>query len=247
MDHSSIPTISDRLAGNPYPGRGIIMGLSEDGRSAVAAYFIMGRSENSRNRVFELTNGRLKTVPFDPDKVEDSSLIIYTAVHSLVRQIIVANGDHSDSIASGLLRGFRFAQSLAGRKFEPDAPHYTPRIAAIGRRGDKSGITYKMAILKAADPEGTECLREYYSYSAEPGVGHLIHTYETDGDPLPSFQGEPRPVYIPNDADTFAEEIWQALDHDNRVALYVRYKDLDSFDVTERVINRHQPDEERVS
>ncbi len=246
MNQSELPTVSDRLAGNPYPGRGIIMGLSGDGRSAVAAYFIMGRSDNSRNRVFQLGKGRLKTVPFDPDKVEDSSLIMYTAVHSLVRQVIVANGNHSDSIASGLLRGFSFSQSLAGRKFEPDAPHYTPRISAIGRCGD-SGPTYQMSIIRAADPQGSACERKCYAYRAEPGLGHLIHTYERDGDPLPSFQGEPRPVYIPNDADAFAEELWQALNADNRVALYVRYKDLISFDVTERVINRHLPEKESAS
>ena len=226
---SSLPTL---LSGNRYPGRGIVLGCAPDGR-AVAAYFIMGRSQNSRNRVFVQRDGALFTEPFDPAKVVDPSLIIYAAVRSVDNKLIVTNGDQTDTIAEGLKAGKTFFEALESREFEPDAPNFTPRISGM-ITFDGDGFTYDMSILKSADSQGTACARYGFRYPSLPGVGHFLHTYATDGDPIPTFLGEPERVAIADDVDQFTEELWNSLDADNKISLYVRFGD------EERIVNKYR-------
>ena len=233
-------TMGERIAGNPYVGRGVVMGKSQNGKYAVSAYFIMGRSENSRNRVFALEeDGTLFTRPFDPSKVQDPSLIIYAAARTFENCRIVTNGDQTDTVYNGLKQGRSFAGALTSRAFEPDAPNFTPRISGMITFGEND-FSYEMSILKSADAEGTACNRYHFAYSALNGVGHFIHTYVTDGTPIPTFQGEPERVAIPDDIDALTNDIWENLDADNKISLFVEYTDLTDGSVTRRVINRYQ-------
>ena len=240
MDIYKIKDFSELVEGNRYPGRGIIVGESADGRKAVAAYFIMGRSANSRNRVFTEKNGEVFTEPYDASKVEDPSLIIYAAIRSWENHLIVTNGNQTDTIYDGLMNGMCFNKALKQRCFEPDAPNFTPRISAQLDFDDASNFTYKMSILKSADAEGSACNRYGYNYEPVAGLGHFIHTYECDGNPLPTFQGEPRRVAIPDSIDEFTDKIWNSLDEDNKISLYVRYIDLVSGEVENRMINKNK-------
>ena len=234
-------TIAERITGNPYVGRGIVIGKSEDGTKACTAYFIMGRSANSRNRVFSKEDGVLYTNPFDASKVEDPSLIIYAALREYDNHLIVTNGDQTDTVYEGLKAGRSFTDSLATRCFEPDAPNYTPRISGM-LTFDEGDFSYKMSILKSADASGTACNRYTFFYEPLAGTGHFIHTYVTDGNPLPTFTGEPERVTIPDDIDDFAAGLWEALDTDNRISLYVRYTDLADGQIQERIYNKHEGD-----
>ena len=240
MNIYETPTITERIKGNPYVGRGIILGMSDNARFGVAAYFIMGRSANSRNRVFAVQDGALYTRPYDETKVEDPSLIIYAAVRECEDRLVVTNGDQTDTVCDGLIQGKSFAESLVSRQFEPDEPNYTPRISGVMEPGDK--LRYEMSILKSADAAGSACNRFHFAYTALPGTGHFIHTYVTDGDPLPTFTGEPERVHIPDDIDAFGDEIWRALDENNKISLYLRYTDLESGSYSERVYNKHEGD-----
>lgn len=230
--------MSDRITGNPYVGRGIVIGKSADGKKAATAYFIMGRSVNSRNRVFTVKNGEVFTEPFDVSKVEDPSLIIYAALRTLDNKLIVTNGDQTDTVYDGAVSGKSFSESLESREFEPDAPNFTPRISGM-ITFDGGNFKYEMSILKSLDEDGTDCARYTYSYPSKAGLGHFIHTYVTDGNPIPTFQGEPERVSIPNSIDDFADEIWNGLDENNKISLYVRYTDLGDGSYTERVINKN--------
>ena len=230
--------LNELLSSNSYPGRGILLGRSADNKKAVMAYFIMGRSVNSRNRIFAETEDGIRTRAFDESKMTDPSLIIYHPVRTVGDTTIVANGDQSDTIRDGLLSGEVFAQSLRKRTFEPDAPNYTPRISGI-LHGDGS---YALSILKSADGDPASCRRQFFGYE-DPlaGQAHFIHTYQCDGDPLPAFEGEPRQVAIsaPN-AETLAQEMWKNLNKDNKVSLFVRYIDLQTRESETVIINKHQ-------
>ena len=239
MNVYEIKTMAERLEGNTYPGRGIVIGKSADGKSAVAAYFIMGRSANSRNRVFTEKHDAVYTEPFDASKVEDPSLIIYAAIRKIGHNLIVTNGDQTDTIYRGLAAGMDFDQSLVCRSFEPDGPNWTPRISGL-LSFDGDNFSYQMSILKSGDAEGSFCNRFGYHYGAKAGLGHFIHTYVCDGNPIPTFQGEPERVAIPNDIDEFTQEIWNALDENNKISLYVRYIDLKTGKETNRLINKNQ-------
>ena len=233
-----ISDIAKLIEGNSYVGRGIVIGKSSDGKKACAAYFIMGRSANSRNRVFAERDGVLYTEPFDASKVEDPSLIIYAALREYKNKLIVTNGDQTDTIYEGIKAGGSFSGALATREFEPDAPNFTPRISGMitFRHGD---FTYDMSILKSADEKGSACSRYTFSYPALPGLGHFIHTYVCDGNPIPTFQGEPERVAIPDDIDEFTDSLWNALDPDNKISLYVRYVDLETGEAENRLINKN--------
>ena len=239
MDVYRVQNFSEAVKGNTYPGRGIIVGETPDAGKAVAAYFIMGRSENSRNRVFSVRDGAVFTEPFDISKLEDPSLIIYAAVRQKDNHLVVTNGNQTDTVVEGLMSGKDFYKSLEERTFEPDAPNFTPRISAELEFDGKSGFAYRMSILKSADAEGSACNRFGYEYSPVPGLGHFIHTYECDGSPLPTFSGEPQRIAIPESIDEFAEEIWNALDEDNKISLYVRYTDLATGETETRLFNKH--------
>ncbi len=238
MSFTERKCISERITGNPYVGRGIIGGRSADGKNAVFAYFIMGRSENSRNRVFTLKDGALFTEPYDASKVKDPSLIIYAAMRRYGNDIILTNGDQTDTVYEGLKEGKTFSASLETREFEPDRPNFTPRISLMMSMSDTP--TYQMSILKAGDSEGTVCNRFTYSYTSLPGTGHFIHTYVTDGDPLPSFEGEPETVAVPDDINAFADEIWNSLDEANKISLFVMYKNIASGKEEIKIINKNQ-------
>ena len=238
MDIYRIQRFSEAVEGNAYPGRGIVVGETPDAKKAVIAYFIMGRSVNSRNRVFSVRDGAVYTEPFDVSKLEDPSLIIYAAVRTFGDHLIVTNGDQTDTVYDGLAEGKSFYEALESRCFEPDAPNFTPRISAEAVFGSGS-FRYRMSILKSADAEGSACNRFGYDYAPVAGLGHFIHTYEHDGNPLPTFQGEPERVEIPDDIDAFTSEIWDALDADNKISLYVRYTDLASGAVESRLINKN--------
>ena len=227
------------LRNNSYPGRGILVGCSADGASAVTAYFIMGRSKNSRNRVFQVEGGELFTKPFDASLVEDPSLILYPALRRWENCLILTNGDQTDTVYTGLQNAKSFTESLTSREFEPDAPNFTPRISAMLTFSGGS-FTYEMSILKSADVAGSACSRYFFRYPALPGVGHLLHTYDRDGTPLPPFTGEPRRVTIPDSIDELTEETWESLDEDNKISLYVRYTALSDGKVTERLRNKNQ-------
>lgn len=231
-------SIAERLRGNSYVGRGLVIGRSADGRRAVLAYFIMGRSRNSRNRVFEEQGDDVVIRPFDENLVRDPSLVIYAPVRKLENYVIVTNGNQTDTIYEYLRQGRSFEEALDTRKFEPDAPHFTPRISGLLIFTEKD-FSYKMNILKSADACGSACIRQTFSYPALPGLGHFLHTYVCDGNPLPSFQGEPERVDIPNDIGAFASEIWESLEPQNKVSLYVRAIDLQDGRAENRLLNRN--------
>ena len=238
MDVYQIHSPEELIQGNSYVGRGIVIGKTPDASRAVIAYFIMGRSENSRNRVFAEEDGVLYTRPFDESKVADPSLIIYAAMRSFDNKLIVTNGDQTDTIYNGLAAGKSFGEALESRQFEPDAPNLTPRISGI-LNFDNNDFTYQMSILKSADAEGTACNRYLFSYPALPGLGHFIHTYVCDGSPIPTFQGEPERMTIPDDAEEFTRRLWNCLDENNRISLYVRTVDLTTGAVENRLINKN--------
>ena len=224
------------LAGNPYPGRGIVIGKTPDGAKSVVAYFIMGRSENSRNRVFIPEADGIRTEAHDPAKLADPSLIIYHPVRQVGRGLIVTNGDQTDTVREFLEKGLSFEASLRTREFEPDGPNWTPRISGL-LSPDGS---YKMSILKSADAEGSACARYFYEYPGLAGVGHFIHTYVTDGNPIPTFQGEPERIAIGNDMEEFTQMIWNNLNENNKISLYVRFTDLETGAYEETIINKNQ-------
>ncbi len=232
--------LEQELKTNPYPGRGIILGKSADGANAVAAYFIMGRSSNSRNRIFVEDGEGIRTQAFDPSKMEDPSLIIYAPVRVLGNQTIVTNGDQTDTIYEGLSRQLTFEQSLRSREFEPDAPNYTPRISGILQVENKA-YSYALSILKSADGNPKSCRRFTFTYeNPKAGEGHFIHTYLHDGNPLPSFEGEPKPVSIPNEIEDFTRMLWNSLNEDNKVSLFVRYINLFDGTCETRIVNKNQ-------
>ena len=238
MNVYEIKSMGERIKGNPYVGRGIVLGKSQDGKKAAIAYFIMGRSENSRNRVFTIKNGEVFTEPFDVSKVKDPSLIIYAAIRSVENKLIVTNGDQTDTIYNFVKDGKCFNKALKTREFEPDAPNFTPRISGMITFGEKD-FAYKMSILKSLDEVGSDCARYTFDYPSKNGLGHFIHTYVTDGDPIPTFQGEPERVAIPNSIEEFANDIWNNLDQNNKISLYVRYVDLETNEYQEKLINKN--------
>lgn len=238
MNIYEIKSMKDRIDGNPYVGRGIVIGKSSDGKKAATAYFIMGRSANSRNRVFTVKNGEVFTEPFDASKVEDPSLIIYAAIRKFENKLIVTNGDQTDTVYDGIVTGKSFSESLESREFEPDAPNFTPRISGMLTFGEND-FKYEMSILKSLDENGSDCARYTFSYPSKAGLGHFIHTYVTDGNPIPTFQGEPDRVAIPDSIDEFADEIWNYLDENNKISLYVRYTDLTDGSYEEKLINKN--------
>lgn len=231
-------TPQELLEGNTYAGRGLIIGKTPDGRRAVAAYFIMGRSQNSRNRIFAEQDGVLYTRPFDPALVKDPSLIIYAAVRRVNNHLIVTNGDQTDTIAEGLAAGKSFGEALEARCFEPDAPNFTPRISGM-LTFENGDFSYRMSILKSADAAGTACSRFEFAYPALAGVGHFLHTYVCDGNPIPTFQGEPERMAIPDSLDEFADGLWNSLNADNRISLYVRTVELGTGREASRLINKN--------
>ena len=239
MDIYKVHDIGELLKNNEYPGRGIVIGKTADGTKAAAAYFIMGRSANSRNRVFTEKDGEIFTEPFDASKVEDPSLIIYAAVRQYENNLIVTNGDQTDTIYAGVKNGLIFGQALESRCFEPDAPNFTPRISGMltFANGD---FTYRMSILKSIDAEGTDCARYGFAYPSKAGLGHFIHTYVCNGNPIPTFQGEPERVGIPDDIDAFTAALWDALNEDNKISLWVRYTDLATGEAEERIVNKNK-------
>ncbi|MDP4118965.1 MAG: IMP cyclohydrolase [Bacillota bacterium] len=239
MDIYEIQDTAKLLSSNNYPGRGIIIGKTPNGKKAVVAYFIMGRSENSRNRIFTEKGENVTIYPFDESKVEDPSLIIYSPIRTLENKLIVTNGDQTDTIYDFLEDGKTFEQALDTRKFEPDCPNFTPRISGM-LTFENGGFTYKMSILKSADKEGSACNRYYFNYVSTCGVGHFIHTYNSDGNPIPTFTGEPERLQISDDIEEFTQILWNNLNGNNKVSLYVRYIDLDSGKTENRIINKHQ-------
>ena len=228
--------LNQELRGNAYPGRGIVIGKSQDGGCAVVAYFIMGRSVNSRNRIFAEEPDGIRTEAADPAKMEDPSLIIYHPVRQMGRGLIVTNGDQTDTIRDFLEKGLPFEQALRTREFEPDGPNWTPRISGL-LSPDGS---YKLSILKAADEAGTACLRQTFEYPGQAGLGHFLHTYQCDGSPIPSFEGEPTPVTIEGDIDAFTNSLWESLNQDNKVSLFVRFTDLATGQAQTRIVNKNQ-------
>ena len=233
-------SLSEELKGNSYPGRGIVIGRSEDGTKAVTAYFIMGRSVNSRNRVFVTEGEGIRTEAFDPSKLEDPSLIIYAPVRVLGNRTIVTNGDQTDTIYDGMDKELTFEQSLRCREFEPDGPNYTPRISGV-MHIEGGQYDYAMSILKSNNGDPSACNRYTFSYeNPANGEGHFIHTYMNDGSPLPSFEGEPKLVGISGDIDTFANMVWESLNEDNKVSLFVRYIDIATGKYETRIINKNK-------
>ncbi len=233
-------SLEKELKGNSYPGRGIVIGRSADGKKAAAAYFIMGRSENSRNRVFVEDGQGIRTQAFDPEKLADPSLIIYAPVRVLGNKTIVTNGDQTDTIYDGLDHQLTFEQSLRSREFEPDAPNYTPRISGVLHVEDGK-FSYAMSILKSDNGNPAQCNRYTFAYNnCVAGEGRFIHTYVGDGSPLPSFEGEPKLVEIPDDMDAFADMLWDSLNGDNKVSLFVRYIDIADGSYRTRIINKNK-------
>lgn len=232
-----IKSLASELNTNSYPGRGIVVGKSADGKKAVIAYFIMGRSVNSRNRIFEPNDrGGIRTKAFDESKMEDPSLIIYNPVLKLDGKTIVTNGDQTDTIYDFMQEGKCYRHALNTREFEPDAPNYTPRISAVLKpNGD-----YNMSILKS-NMGKPQCLRFYFEYPADAGLGHFIHTYKCDGNPIPSYEGEPTPVAVGNDdIDTWTDMIWDNLNEDNKVSLFTRHIDLQTGEEETRIVNKNK-------
>ena len=231
--------IYDELKVNAYPGRGIVIGKSTDGKKAVTAYFIMGRSVNSRNRVFVEDGCGIRTQAFDPSKLSDPHLIIYAPVRVLGNKTIVTNGDQTDTIYELMNQQLTFEQALRTREFEDDAPNFTPRISGMLYYGENA-FTYKMSILKSANGDDSVCNRYFYSYTPRSGYGHFIHTYKCDGNPIPSFYGEPEEIELPNTAQELADLCWSNLNEDNKVSLFVRTVELASGKSEEIIINKNQ-------
>ncbi len=237
MNVYEIGTMAEKLSANTYPGRGIVLGVTPDGKNAVAAYFIMGRSVNSRNRIFSPEPDGIRTQAYDPSMMKDPHLIIYHPVREAGCGLIVTNGDQTDTIWEYLARGESWEAALRTRCFEDDGPNWTPRISGLQAHDG----SYKMSILKAADPEGSACARFFYEYPAVPGLGHFIHTYVCDGNPvIPTFQGEPERVAIPNDIDSFAAELWDNLNPANKISLFVRYTDLQTGEKKQIILNKEK-------
>ena len=235
-----ITTLEKELSGCSYPGRGIVIGRSADGTKAVTAYFIMGRSANSRNRVFVEDKEGIRTEAFDPSKLEDPSLIIYAPVRVLGKKTIVTNGDQTDTVYDLMSTGKTFEESLRTREFEPDAPNFTPRISGL-MTVDNGEYDYAMSILKSHNGNPNQCDRFTFTYDAPiAGEGHFIHTYKCDGNPLPSFEGEPKLIAIPDDMDAFAGSLWNSLNADNKVSLFVRYIDIATGTYETKIINKNQ-------
>ena len=233
-------SLEKELKENSYPGRGIVIGRSADGKKAVTAYFIMGRSENSRNRVFVEDGEGIRTQAFDPSKLTDPSLIIYAPVRVLGNKTIVTNGDQTDTIYEGMDHQLTFEQSLRSREFEPDGPNYTPRISAVLHL-EKGKFNYAMSILKSNNGNPESCNRYTFAYSDVPaGEGHFISTYMHDGNPLPSFEGEPKWMSIPDDMDAFADTLWNSLNEENKVSLFVRYIDIATGKYESKIINKNK-------
>lgn len=233
-------SLEQELKGNSYPGRGIVIGKSADGKKAAAAYFIMGRSENSRNRIFVEEGEGIRTQAFDPSKLVDPSLIIYAPVRVLGNDTIVTNGDQTDTIYEGMDRQMTFEQSLRCREFEPDGPNYTPRISGV-MHIENGNYSYAMSILKSDNGNPDACLRYTFAYEkAIPGEGRFIHTYKCDGNPLPSFEGEPKLVQIPNDMKEFTDLLWNSLNEENKVSLFVRYIDIATGKYETTIVNKNK-------
>lgn len=233
-------SLAAELSGTSYPGRGIIIGKTPDGTKAAIAYFIMGRSENSRNRVFVEDGEGIRTQAFDPSKLEDPSLIIYAPVRVLGNKTIVTNGDQTDTIYDLMDKGLTFEQSLRTREFEPDAPNYTPRISGVLHFEDNA-FNYEMSILKSNNGNPDQCNRYTFAYSNPiAGEAHFIHTYMGDGNPLPSYEGEPTLVEVPNDMEEFANTVWNNLDEDNKVSLFIRYINIADGTYETKIINKNK-------
>ena len=247
--------LNEEAGKTTYPGRGIVIGVSEDGRYAVTAYFIMGRSVNSRNRIFVVDGEGIRTEAYDPSKLEDPSLVIYSPVREFKNYMIVTNGDQTDTVYKVLEKwestfalnpiqvvdmSYAFEVGLSAREFEPDGPNWTPRISAMLSFLKANDFTYKMSILKSADAEGSTCNRYTFNYNAVAGLGHFIHTYNHDGNPIPTFTGEPERVAVPDDIDEYTETIWNGLDENNKVSLYVAYVDLATGQKETRIINKNK-------
>ena len=233
-------SLENELRENAYPGRGIVIGKSEDGTKAVTAYFIMGRSENSRNRVFVEEGEGIRTQAFDLSKLTDPSLIIYAPVRVIGNKTIVTNGDQTDTVYEGMEKGISFEQSLRTREFEPDGPNYTPRISGI-MQVENGTYHYAMSILKSNNGNPESCCRYTFTYeNPVNGEGHFIHTYMHDGNPLPSFEGEPKLVGVPNDIDAFTKDVWESLNEDNKVSLFVRYIDIATGEYETRIVNKNK-------
>lgn len=231
--------IKEELKGNTYPGRGIIIGRSDDGEKIVIGYFIMGRSENSRNRIFEAEGADLKTKAFDESKLEDPSLIIYAPVREISETTVVTNGDQTDTIRDFILEGKSFEDALRTRTFEPDPPNFTPRISGIATRHDGK-FSYKLSILKSDNNREESALRFFFEYD-EPiaGEGHFIHTYNCDGNPIPSFSGEPKRIKLSGGIDEFTNDIWSSLNPDNKVSFFARYIDIKTGKTESRIVNKN--------
>ena len=231
--------LKKELAENSYPGRGIVIGQSEDGRFAAIAYFIMGRSVNSRNRVFVEDGEGLRTRAFDPGKLSDPSLVIYAPVRVLGNAPVVTNGDQTDTVYDFMKEGKTFEEALCTRTFEPDAPNYTPRISGVVERTD-GAFTYKLSILKSGDGDPDAPERFFFAYTPKAGKGHFLHTYRCDGNPIPSFDGEPTPVKIEGDLDAFTRLVWESLNEDNKVSLFTRFINLETGEWESRIVNKNQ-------
>lgn len=231
--------LKKELAENSYPGRGIVIGQSEDGRFAAIAYFIMGRSVNSRNRVFVEDGEGLRTRAFDPSKLSDPSLVIYAPVRVLGNATVVTNGDQTDTVYDFMKEGKTFEEALCTRTFEPDAPNYTPRISGVVERTD-GAFTYKLSILKSGDGDPDSPERFFFAYTPKAGKGHFLHTYRCDGNPIPSFDGEPTPVKIEGDLDAFTRLVWENLNEDNKVSLFTRFINLETGEWESRIVNKNQ-------
>ena len=233
-------SLEKELKENSYPGRGIVIGRSADGKHAVTAYFIMGRSANSRNRVFVEDKEGIRTEAFDPSKLEDPSLIIYAPVRVLGKKTIVTNGDQTDTVYDLMSTGKTFEESLRTREFEPDAPNFTPRISGL-MTVDNGEYDYAMSILKSHNGNPNQCDRFTFTYDAPiAGEGHFIHTYMCDGDPLPSFEGEPKLIQVPDSMEKFTELLWNSLNQENKVSLFVRYIDIETGKYESKIINKNK-------
>ncbi|SFG47456.1 IMP cyclohydrolase [Oribacterium sp. WCC10] len=233
-----VANLGDLLKNNEYPGRGIVIGKSEDGRSIAIAYFIMGRSANSRNRVFTEDGDTVTIYPADSSKVEDPSLIIYSPIRKIGDNLIVTNGDQTDTIYDFMKDGNTFEEALETREFEPDGPNWTPRISGVVTLDDSE--SYKMSILKSQDADGTDCARYTFSYKLQNGLGHFIHTYKENGNPIPTFEGEPERVAIPNTAEELKQLIWNNLNEENKISLYVRYIDITGGNIENKLVNKFE-------
>ena len=233
-----VANLGELLKNNEYPGRGIVIGKSEDGRSIAIAYFIMGRSANSRNRVFTEDGDTVTIYPADSSKVEDPSLIIYSPIRKIGDNLIVTNGDQTDTIYDFMRDGNTFEEALETREFEPDGPNWTPRISGVVTLDESE--SYKMSILKSQDTEGTDCARYTFSYKLQNGLGHFIHTYKENGNPIPTFEGEPERIAIPNTAEELKQLIWNNLNEDNKISLYVRYIDVTGRSIENKMVNKFE-------